>query len=286
MSSADARDVARDIATAEPPPDSIAMWWLGQASIVLRGAGMTIYIDPFFSAYPDRLVPPPFAPASAPPANIILCTHEHVDHFDPQTLPGMAQASPDARFLVPLHLVEQTVALGISAGRVVGIQVGEQLHLGAMTVLAVPASHGLKAPPANYGFDFIEREGEKLYRYLGYIVEIAGVRVYHAGDTVVYDGMVEQLRQQEIDIAFLPINGRSYFREQKDIVGNMDEREAADLAAAAGVKLLVPIHYEMFAANQGRPGVLVDYVHTHHAGLSCLVPASGRRFTFTKGDGR
>jgi L-ascorbate metabolism protein UlaG (beta-lactamase superfamily) len=247
---------------------------------------MTIYIDPFFSAYPDRLVPPPFAPASAPPANIILCTHEHVDHFDPQTLPGMAQASPDARFLVPLHLVEQTVALGISAGRVVGIQVGEQLHLGAMTVLAVPASHGLKAPPANYGFDFIEREGEKLYRYLGYIVEIAGVRVYHAGDTVVYDGMVEQLRQQEIDIAFLPINGRSYFREQKDIVGNMDEREAADLAAAAGVKLLVPIHYEMFAANQGRPGVLVDYVHTHHAGLSCLVPASGRRFTFTKGDGR
>ncbi len=153
-------------------------------------------------------------------------------------------------------------------------------------MLSVPACHGLKAPPAIYGFDFVERGGKHLYRYLGYILDIAGARIYHAGDTVIYDGLVERLREQEIDVAFLPINGRSYFREQKDIVGNMDEREAADLAAAAGVKLLVPIHYDMFAANQGRPGILVDYVQASHCDLSCLIPAAGRRFTFMKGDGR
>ena len=112
------------------------------------------------------------------------------------------------------------------------------------------------------------------------------MRIYHAGDTVIYDGLVERLREQEVDVAFLPINGRSYFRGQRDIVGNMDEREAADLAAAAGVKLLVPIHYDMFAANQGRPGVLVDYIQASHSGPTCLVPAPGRRFTFLKGDGR
>ncbi len=257
------RDVARDIATAQPPSQTVAMWWLGQASVVLRGAGTTVYIDPFLSEYPDRLAPPPFTPATAPPADYILCTHEHVDHFDPQTLPGMAQASPHARFIVPLPIVEQATALGISAER-----------------------DGLKAPPATYDFGFVERAGKNLYRYLGYILEIAGVRVYHAGDTVVYDGLVERLHELEIDIAFLPINGRSYFREQRDIVGNMDEREAGDLAAAAGVKLLVPIHYEMFAANQGRPGTLVDYVQASHSGLTCLIPAPGRRFTFMKGDGR
>jgi L-ascorbate 6-phosphate lactonase len=282
----DTQDVAQAIATAQPPPYSVALWWLGQASIVLRGASTTVYIDPFFSEYPDRLVPPPFTPTTAPPADYVLCTHEHVDHFDPQTLPGMAQAAPQARFVVPLHMVEQTTALGISAERVLGVQPGEALHLGAITLLPVPACHGQKAPPAIYGFDFVERAGENLYRYLGYIMDIAGVRIYHAGDTIIYDGLVERLHEQEIDIAFMPINGRNYFREQKDIVGNMDEREAADLAAAAGVKLLIPIHYDMFAANLGRPGALADYIQARYVGLSCLIPALGRRFTFTKGDGR
>jgi L-ascorbate 6-phosphate lactonase len=282
----DMRNIAQDIAAVQLPLHTVAMWWLGQASIVLRAASTTVYVDPFFSRHPDRLVPPPFAPAMAPPADYVLCTHEHIDHFDPQTLAGLAQASPRALFVVPLPLVEQARALGIRPERVLGTQPGEVVHLGAITLFSVPACHGLKAPPATYDFDFVEHEGKNLYRYLGYILEMAGVHIYHAGDTVIYDGLVERLRELEIDIAFLPINGRSYFREQRDIVGNMDEREAADLAAAAGVKLLVPIHYEMFAANQGRPGTLVEYVQTRHSELSCLIPTHGRRFTFMKGDGR
>lgn len=285
MKTTGTQNKAIDIAIFQPPAYTVAIWWLGQASIVLRASGVTIYIDPFFSEYPDRLTPPFFTPEAAPAADFVLCTHEHIDHFDPQTLPGMAKASPHVRFVVPLHLVEQTIALGISAERVLGTQPDEALHMGPMTVRSVPACHGLKSPPATYGFDFVEYEGKSLYRYLGYILEIAGVRIYHAGDTVIYDGLVERLREQAIDVAFLPINGRNYFREQKDIVGNMDEREAADLAAAAGVKLLVPIHYDMFAANQGRPGMLVDYVRTDHPHLSCFIPAPGRRFTFMKGDG-
>ncbi len=43
-------------------------------------------------------------------------------------------------------------------------------------------------------------------------------------------------------------------------------------------------HYEMFAANQGRPGVLVDYVRASHPTLTCCVPAHGRRFIYKKGD--
>ena len=286
MKAAHPRDVALSIVTAQPPSQAVAMWWLGQASVVLRAAALTVYIDPFLSAYPGRLAPPLFFPEEAPPADYILCTHEHADHFDPQTLSGMAQASPHARFVVPLPMVEQVTALGIAAERVLGTQPDEVLHLGPMTLCSVPACHGLTAPPAIYGFDFVERAGKQLYRYLGYILEIAGVRIYHAGDTVIYDGLVERLREQEVDLAFLPINGRSYFREQTNIVGNMDEREAADLAAAAGVKLLVPIHYDLFAANRGRPGTLVEYVQVSHADLSCLIPAPGRRFTFVKGDAR
>ena len=129
MKAAVTRDVALDIVTTQPPPHAVAMWWLGQASVVLRVAGTTVYIDPFFSEYPDRLALPPFAPETAAPADYVLCTHEHVDHFDPQTLPGLAQASPRACFVVPLHMVEQVTALARSGHYV--------LQQGASELIAV-----------------------------------------------------------------------------------------------------------------------------------------------------
>jgi L-ascorbate 6-phosphate lactonase len=275
---------AMDILNTRLPPDTIALWWLGQAGFVLRSAHTIIYLDPFLSEHTDRLIPPLFTAEEGVPADLVFCTHEHWDHLDPQTLRGLAKASPQARFVVPLPVVEQVTALGISPERVIGVQPEEELDLGEVKLFPIPAMHGLKAPPAIYDFGFVEQGQQRLYRYLGYVIEMAGVRVYSAGDTIAFDGLIERLRELAVDIALLPINGRSYFREQLDIVGNLDEREAADLAAAAGVELLVPTHYEMFAANQGRPGVLVDYVRAYHPTLACYIPAHGRRFTYMKGD--
>jgi L-ascorbate metabolism protein UlaG (beta-lactamase superfamily) len=194
-------NVAQDIIASQLPPSTIALWWLGQASVVLRSADTTIYIDPFFSEFSGRLVPPPFTPAMAPPADYVLCTHEHVDHLDPKTLPGLAQASPHARFVAPVPIVEQVTAVGIPPERVIGVQADQELDWGTLKLFPVPALHGLTCPPAIYGFDLVEQGNQQLYRYLGYVVEIAGVRVYHAGDTLVYDGMVERLRKLSIDIA-------------------------------------------------------------------------------------
>jgi L-ascorbate metabolism protein UlaG (beta-lactamase superfamily) len=64
----------------------------------------------------------------------------------------------------------------------------------------------------------------------------------------------------------------------------MDEREAADLAADVGVHLLIPIHYDMFEANLGSPGALVQYVRTTHPELPVLLPARGRRFVYEPGN--
>ena len=277
-------NTAIDILNTQLPPGTIVLWWLGQAGFVLRSAHTIIYLDPFLSEHPARLIPPLFPAEEGAPADLVFCTHEHWDHFDPQTLRGLAKASPQARFVVPLPIVDQVTALGISPERVIGVQPGEELNLGEVKLYPIPAMHGLKAPPAIYDFGFGGQGKPRLYRYLGYVIEMAGVRVYSAGDTIAFDGLVERLRQLEVDIALLPINGRSYFREQLDIVGNLDEREAADLAAAIGAKLLVPTHYEMFAANRGRPGVLVDYVRAYHPALACYIPAHGRRFTYMKGD--
>lgn len=282
MESKQQTNTAADIANTRLPEGTIALWWLGQAGFVLRGSNTTIFLDPFLSANPDRVIPPLFQAEQSPPVDFVLITHEHLDHLDKPALRTIGQKYPQARFVAPRPIVEQVTEEGIGSERVLGVQPDEEHALGSARLFPVPALHGLSCPPAIYDFGLDKSGG--LYRYLGYVVELEGVRVYHPGDTLVFDGLVERLRNLAIDIALLPINGRSYFREQQELVGNMDEREAADLAAAAGVKLLVPTHYEMFAANQGRPGVLVDYVRTQHPDLSCHLPTHGRRFTFMKGD--
>ncbi len=91
MTPAQLPDTVSDILNTQLQPDTIALWWLGQAGFVLRSADAIVYLDPFLSDRPTRLIPPLFAAESGPPADLVLCTHEHWDHLDPHTLQGLAQ---------------------------------------------------------------------------------------------------------------------------------------------------------------------------------------------------
>ena len=86
------------------------------------------------------------------------------------------------------------------------------------------------------------------------MVELGSLRLYHAGDTIDFDGLAERLRELAIEVALVPINGRSAEREAADIVGNLDSSEAVALAAAARARVAIPMHYDMFAANLGDVG--------------------------------
>ena len=68
----------------------------------------------------------------------------------------------------------------------------------------------------------------------GYVIDTGSTTVYHAGDTIPYDELAGQLRQHDVGVAFLPINGRDKRREFLDIVGNLSPKEAAQLARSAG----------------------------------------------------
>jgi L-ascorbate metabolism protein UlaG (beta-lactamase superfamily) len=250
----------------------VELRWLGQSSFLLRFHAATVLVDPFLSPHPDRLVPPPFAPDEATGLDLVAITHDHLDHLDRESLPGIAAASPAARFVIPLPLVD---ALEVPADRVLGLRPGESAEIGALRVHAVAALHG-DLPTDAYSFD--GAAGDGACRFLGYVFDADGICVYHAGDTIAYPGLAEEVRRLAPDVALLPINGRDAEREAQDIVGNLDEAEAVELAAAAGVDLLVPMHWDMFAANPGSPGRVVDLAVGR--GLGVLVPSHERPLVY------
>ncbi len=253
----------------------VALGWLGQASFVLGFRGATVLVDPFLAPHPDRLVPPPFAPHEVAGIDLVAITHDHLDHLDRESIPGIAAASPAARFLVPRPIAD---GLGVPADRVIGLRPGETAEVAGLRVHAVAALHG-DTPADAYSFD--GGAGDGACRFLGYVFEADAIGVYHAGDTIPYDGLVDEIRALAPDVALLPINGRDSEREALGIVGNLDEREAVELAAAAGVELLVPMHWDMFAANPGSPAVVVDAARRHPA-LAVLVPAHDRLFVYRR----
>jgi L-ascorbate 6-phosphate lactonase len=260
----------------------LELWWLGQAGFRLRdpAGGPVVFCDPFLTVSDRRSWQAPVDASALARADVILVSHEHGDHLDRPALTAAA-ALPGSRCSVvgpqPL-LAELTETLGLPPERLIGARPGRTIELAGVRIHPVPARHGINVADA---YTFGEELSNGLVRYLGYVVDVGGVRVYHSGDCSPYPNQAELVRALQPHIALLPINGRDFFREtENNIVGNMDFREAARLAHDMGVELLVPMHWELFAANRGFPGDLVGYVETRFPDLSVLVLGRGARFTF------
>ncbi|MGZ5299244.1 MAG: MBL fold metallo-hydrolase [Actinomycetota bacterium] len=260
-----------------------ALSWFGQASFAAHGGGVTVLFDPFLSPYDGRLHDSPLAPEEAVGIDVVFCSHEHVDHLDVPSIGAIANASPGAVFVVPSPIVDMVTEAGVPAGRVIGLQPDGPTDVGGVSVRAVPACHGVTMDDA-YGFG--ETLSGGLVRFLGFVVDIGGVRIYHAGDTIHFDGMEQTLAGLGIDVALLPINGRDAEREERGIVGNLDHREAAWLGSSIGAGVLVPMHYDLFARNLGFPGALVETVGREFPEVPVLIPARDRPFVCTAGSSK
>lgn len=253
-----------------PLPDrGVGLNWLGQAGFVVRTGATTALIDPFLSPWNGRRYESALPPSRAEGVDLVLVTHEHIDHFDASSAPAIAAASPGAVFVVPAPIADMVTEAGIAADRVVGVQPEDDLEVAGMRIRPVPAMHGVTMDDA-YGFG--EEMSGGLTRFLGFVLDAGGVRLYHAGDTIHFEGMESLLRDLEVDVGMLPINGRDAEREARGIVGNLSEREAAWLAHEAALDLLIPMHYDLFARNLGSPAHLVDSVDRDHPGVPVFVP--------------
>lgn len=258
---------------------SARLSWLGQSGFLIELAGARVLVDAFLAAHPERQVVSELPPGAASSLDVIACTHEHLDHLDRECVPELCTSSPGARVVVPEPIVEIVAGLGIDRDRVIGLQPGRPVEVAGITIHALPAMHGLHPADA---YNFGQAMSGGLYRFLGFVFEGAGVAIYHAGDTIPYAGLSDRLRELHVDLALLPINGRDARREALDMVGNLDAEEAAALAIEAGVDVVVPMHYDMFAANPGDPAALVSAVQRAVVNLTVVVPARGRPFVYSR----
>ena len=254
-----------DVRAASGPLD---LWWLGQSGFLVAHAGRHLLLDPYLSdsltrKYADtdkphvRMTELVVDPAELGFVDVVTASHAHTDHLDPDTLRAL-----DAELIAPEAHRELAAE---RAGRApTGIDDGETIERAGFTITAVPAAH-----------EQIERDSAGHMLHLGYVIRCGPFTLYHAGDTIPYDGMAERIGA--VDVALLPINGRA---PERRVAGNLDGEEAAALAHAIGARLAVPMHYEMFEFNTEPPDAFV--AACQRLGQPYRVLRAGERLTLAE----
>ena len=217
------RELAAQIETAQC--SSPTLWWLGNSGFALKYRTAILYIDPHLSL-PDS----PLRGGDASNAGLILCTHSGRVTLD--TVPAMLSAAPRAKLVIPKSAADHAHSLGIPYTRMVTTDAGLRVEYLDDRIYAVPSSHGK--------LDWTPLGG---YPYLGYLVRFGGVTIYHAGDCVPYDDIVDRLRPYSVTVALLPVGGRP---------NSFDIPEAAQLAEDIGARWLVPMGYRVSSSSSER----------------------------------
>lgn len=233
--------------TFNPPrPGSLSVWWLGQSGYAIKSRSGLLVVDPYLSEHLTtkyagtdkphvRMTAHPFRGHELTGVDLILASHKHSDHLDPGTVPDLMAANLGATLVVPTALIGHAASLGLPPDRTIGIDAGGTVERDGFRIRAVPSAHeGLDTDAAGH------------HLTLGFVVEAEGLRLYHSGDTLAYDGLIGHLGPDPFDVMFLPINGRDPAR---GVAGNMTSAEAVGLASAVRPRFVVPHHYDMFTFN-------------------------------------
>jgi L-ascorbate 6-phosphate lactonase len=257
------------------PPGQLALWALGQAGFVIKGGTTIVYIDPYLSdsieatGRSGRRSPIPIDPHAVSHAQIVFATHEHGDHADIATLGPLMTASASATLVTSPQGRELALQADIADQRIRLARLGERIELAGLAYTATPAAH--------YSYE-VDQHGHA--RWMGFLIECNGVTIYHSGDTIVIPQIFEALANQPIDIAILPINGRDFFREQRQIVGNLWPGEAIDLAVQLEARVLLGIHNDLFAGNRVNPGMLFDELDRRAPWQRCHLLQPGELYLY------
>ena len=233
--------------------------WLTQSGYLIEHDGCRLVIDPYLSDAAvakgaNRRIPPPLDAATLAP-DFLICTHNHVDHWDPIGAPEIISLHPKCKLIAPVSVRILALAAGFDATRMEALDVGEKITAGPFHITALPTLHS-------------DPHG------VGLLIEAGNRRIYHSGDTDYTTPLAKDLHDrvgQTPDLALICINGR---------LGNMTWQEAALLAERLQPRLTVPNHYDLFHENQQDPAPFIERCRL--LGLDARAFVAGRAETLNQ----
>jgi len=263
-------NLAKSIRETPVQSGDLAIFWLGGAGFVFKTAlGKIVYIDPYLSDALDHfyswkrlpMSPIPFAPSEVV-ADLVLTTHAHEDHLDPEAVGEIAIAS-QAIFAGPTMCARAMQEWRIPADRVVEINRGESRVIAGIPVSAVFAHH-------------VSPAGAQTPDAIGYVLDLEGITVYHTGDSL-YHPDLRAVKELHPDILLVCINGQ---------YGNMNPTEAARLTHEIEPVVVIPMHWGLVAENTADPMDFVAALAASDSRTRPIVLAPGEFYVYVSPERR
>src|SRR5688572_5310951 len=252
------------------------LWWLGQSGFLLQWNGKRVLIDPYLSDSltkkylttdkpHTRMSELVVKPELLRDISVVTSSHNHTDHLDAETLVPVLKNNPGITFIIPEANRDFVVErIKCEKDFPVGLNDKQSVTIDGFTFHGVPAKH-----------NEIERDGNGNCKYMGYVIEFGKYKIYHSGDTLWFDGMVDILKKFAVDVAILPVNGN---RPERKVAGNLDCKEAANLGEAIGAGYVIPCHYDMFTFNTADVNEFVN--EAKKIGQRYVILKGGGHFSF------
>jgi len=262
-----------DIKAHGKDPTHVHLWWLGQSGFLLAWNEKYVLLDPYLSdSLTDkykksdkphtRISEKVIDPETLDFIDIVTSSHNHTDHLDAGTLIPLITVNKDISMVIPEANREFVCnRIQMPHNFPIGMNDGIRKEIKGITFIGIPAAHNL-----------LERDEKGQCLFMGYIIQMGGVNIYHSGDTLLFEGMEELLASYNIDIALLPINGND---PSRGVAGNLNAEEAARLASRISAKLTVPCHYDLFSFNTADPTEFAEDAREHHINYRILKLGEG-----------
>lgn len=218
--------------------EKTSLCFIGQAGFILKSkSGKLLAVDLYLTDCCERkygfkrLMPKVLTPSDIV-FDVVVCTHEHYDHFDVDAIPLML-SNPVTSLVAARDCRKLVKRLELDDDAVIYLSAGENCTVSDFHIDAVFCDHGSNTPDA-----------------IGLIITVDGKKIYFSGDTCLRLDKIPVIANYGfLDVMIAPINGA---------FGNMNESEMVQLCKELNPGLVIPCHYWNFAEHGGNPGLFME----------------------------
>ena len=223
--------------------------WLSQGSFLFESNGARVLVDPYMSDCLEskglkRMVEFPLSFDELKP-DMLICTHDHLDHLDPETVSKIAELYPECLIAGPISCCEHFRELEIK--NIKQLDIGKGFIFKGIEITPVPATHS--DPKA-----------------VGLVMETEGKKLYLSADSEYDDKLINKFTEN-CNIILICINGR---------LGNMSLEEALKVVKALKPETALPMHYGLFSENTADPKPFIE--ECINSGIKSFEMTLGKEF--------